>query len=136
MGYASYSEDILDARSESKIPKIRRRKKVSNKREPPKKQSVPEDDICFESLLNNLPVPDPPPLTPKGDINALGESKRSKTLRSKTSPKTRQRSSRGEPRQKHGVSVEKTRYVTPCEIQRRIQREIYRQQKEDSVHWN
>ena len=32
--------------------------------------------------------------------------------------------------------VPKTRYVTSSEIQRRIQREIFRQQKEESMRWN
>lgn len=32
--------------------------------------------------------------------------------------------------------VLKTRYVTSSEIQRRIQREIFRQQKEESMRWN
>ena len=68
-------------------------------------------------------------------LDAIGGSKQSKTLRPKPSPKTRQRSRRGEPRQKRDVSVAKTRYVTPCEIQRRIQREIFRQQKEENLHW-
>ncbi len=126
MGWASYSEDILDAIGESKSSKSRKPKKVSNRRKPPKKQYVPEDDICFESLLNNLTFPEPSPPTPKGNINARGESKRSKTLRSKTSPKTRQRSRRREPRQKYDVSVMKTRYVPPDEIQQRIQRELIR----------
>lgn len=36
MGYASYSEDILEARGEPKSSKIRK-PKVSNRREPPKK---------------------------------------------------------------------------------------------------
>ena len=129
MGWASYQEDNIDARGESKSSKSRK-PKVSNRRKPPKKQYVPEDDICFESLLNNLPVPKPSRPTPKDDIGARGESKQPKTLRPKTSPKTRQHIHRKEPRRKQYVPVAKTQYVTSDEIQRRIQREIIRQEKE------
>ena len=147
MGYASYYEDAIDARGESKTSKSTK-PKVSNRRESPKKQYVPEDDICFESLLNNLPVPKPSRPTPKDNIDARSESKRPNTLRSKPSSKTRQRKTlrskrpntlRSEPspkmlqrirqrelRRRPDVPVTKTRYVPPDEIQRRIQREIIR----------
>ena len=135
MGYASYYEDSIDARGESKSSKSRTLK-VPNRREPSKKQyvraaktrHVPEDDICFESLLNNLPEPSRP--TSKDDIDARGKSKQPKTLRPKPSPKPRQRIHRSEPRRKQSVSVAKTRYITPEEIQRRIELEIIRQDKE------
>ena len=145
MGWASYYEDNIDARGESKSSKSRK-PKVPNRREPPKKQYVPEDDICFETLLNNLPIPKPSRPTPKDDIDARGESKQPKPLRPKPSLKrgeskqpkpslkARQRSRQREPRRKHYVPVAKTRYVSPDEIQRRIQREIIRQEKETGVY--
>ena len=125
MGFASYYEDIIDARGGSKSSESRK-PKVSNRRKPPKKQHIPEDDICFESLLNNLPVLKPSRPTPKNDVDARGESKQPKTLQPKPSFRTCQRSRQREPL--------KTRYVSPDEIQRRIQREIIRQEKETRVY--
>ena len=69
MGYVSYQEDILDARSK------------------------PNSSKYFPKPLGNSSPP-------------------------KTSPGP------------------KTRYVTSSEIQRRIQREIFRQQKEESMRWD
>ena len=134
MGYASCYEDNLDARGESES----RKPKVSNRREPrnvpvAKTQHVPEEDICFESLLNNLPIPKPLQPTPKDDIDARGGSKQPKALRPKPSPKPRQRSRRREPLKKRYAPVAKTRYVAPDEIQRRIQLEIIRQDKESKA---
>jgi len=137
MGWASYYEDAMDARSESKSSKSRK-PKGSNRREPPKKRSVPvakaryapEDDICFESVLDNLPKPSRP--TPKDHIDARGESKqpKPKILRPKPSPKPHQRIHRREPRRKQYVPVTETRYVSRDEIQQRIEREIVRQDRE------
>ena len=139
MGWASYQEDNLDARGESKSYKSRK-PKVSHRREPrnvpvAKTQHVPEEDICFESLLNNLPVPKPKPSRPipKDDINARGESKRPKPSRPKPSLKARQHIHRREPRKRRYAPVAKTRYVAPDEIQRRIQLEIIRQDKESKA---
>ena len=129
MSLASYYEDIIDARGESKSSKSGKQK-VSNRREPPKKQYVPGDDICFESLLNNLPVSKPSQPTPKDDIDARGESKQPK----KPSLKAHQRSRQRELRRKQDVPIAKTRYVPLDEIQRRIQREIIRQGKETRVY--
>lgn len=128
MGWASYYEDNIDARRESKSrkPTVQIGKDRLKERYVPavKTQHVPEGDICFESILNNVVVRKPKPSRPipKDDIDARGESKQPKTLRSKPSPKTR--------RKKQHVPVTKIRYVSSDEIQLRIQREIIRQEKE------
>ena len=64
MGWASCYEDNMDARgeskrSESREPKVQIAKNRLKKQPVAKTRHVPEEDICFESLLNNLPVPQP-----------------------------------------------------------------------------
>lgn len=137
MGWPSCQEDNLDARGEYRSSKSRKLK-VPNRRESRRKQDipvaktrhVPEDDISFESILDNLPEPSRP--TPKDHIDARGESKqpKPKILRPKPSPKPHQRIHRREPRRKQYVPVAETRYVSRDEIQERIQLEIIRQDKE------
>ena len=134
MGWASCYEDNMDAKGETERSKSRK-PKVQIGKNRLKKQYVPvtktrhvpeddpEDDICFESLLNSLPVPQPdPPRRPKPSP----KTRQHKTLRSKPSPKTRQHTRRRERRKEQYAPVTKTRYVTSEEIQRRIQREIIR----------
>ena len=128
MGWASYQEDNMDARGESKSrkPTVQSGKdRLKERHGPnPKTRYVPEDDICFESFLNSLAARKPKPSRPipKGDIDARGESKQPKTLQSKPSSKTH--------RKKRQAPVTKIRYVSSDEIQLRIQREIIRQEKE------
>ena len=108
MGWASYQEDNIDARGESKsftrIPKSS---------QPVKSQFKGSLDDPFKST----PVPTTPDIIQQP----------------KPSPKPRQRIRRKEPRRKRYIPVEKTRYVAPDEIQRRIQLEIIRQDKESKA---
>ena len=115
MGWASYQEDNIDARGKSKsftrIPKSSR--SIPKSSQPVKSQFKGSPDDPFKST----PVPTTPDIIQQP----------------KLSPKPRQRIRRREPLKKQDVPVAKTRYVAPDEIQRRIQLEIIRQDKESKA---
>lgn len=147
MGWASYQEDNINARGESKsfarIQKASRRASrstdASNGGSFTRIQKASRPMKSPNNPFKSTPVPTPRHIT-----------QQPKTLRPKPSPKTHQRIRRREPLKKQYVPVAKTRHVTSDEIQQRIQqtkpiktqrvttddlqqriqREIIRQQKE------
>ena len=136
MGWASYQEDNIDARGESKsftrIPRSSR--SIPRLSQPVKSQFKVGYLRSPNDPFKSTPVPTTPDITQQP----------------KPSPKTRQRIRRREPLKKQDAPVVKTRHVTSDEIQQRIhqanfiktqrvttddlqqriQREIIRQQKE------
>ena len=106
MGWASYQEDNIDARGESKsftrIPKPSR--SIPKSSQPVKSQFKVSYLRSPNDPFKSTPVPTTPDITQQP----------------KPSPKTRQHSRRRELHKKQDVPVAKTRHVTSDEIQQRI----------------